>query len=771
MRSFPSITAALLVLLCGAPLASAATKAPAAPSNLAVKALGVNAFQVEWKDNSKNEVGFEIRVALKGGTPQRYVLVPTANITSYTVTTNELPGNELVFQMTAYNGVAGKEILSKPTSIVSVTALSASTFGKPTMLLAKTIDDGRIRLSWQDNATSENGYQIETRLGTQKWTVLGNIGPGLTFSIITSGYLPSETRSFRVRGIKGTVFTNYSNVATATTKTFQAPSHLVVTALPEGACSFKWKDRSAVEGGFELESKLGSGNFESLGTVAANVTSTASVPGFTPSAAHQFRVRAFRLAGTVKTYSGFSNVFSIQSTPLAAPITLAVTATTDSSATLTWVDKSARENGFEILYRVVGSTPFASVIAAANAQTFTVANLDSAATYEFRVSTVLRGCFGNVTDSSDFKSVQARTKEGFVGNFKPPILTGSSFLYPLQVSLPSAVTAISVTGLPTGLTLNSGNGTITGTLAAAGNYTALMTATFADGHTATHSLILNSVSPAPIAIQSFAATSVPLATSKTVSLAGKFSDPDTASAARVITSKGTFDIILFPFSTPQTVDNFLDYTDAGEYNNVFFHRSLLDFVVQGGGFKHTPTGGFTSVNKFARVLPNEPGLSNVRGTVAMAKSPGLPSSAASEWFVNVSNSNASNLDIQNGGFTVFGRVPAAGMIVVDQINHLPVHNYTIPFVTGDRLLEDIPVNATTAPDTLDPALLVKVTSVVAAPILTYDVLSLNPAIATAILSGTDITLTAVATGSTTVQVKATDLDGQSVTQNIAVTVP
>ena len=769
MRSFPSITVGLLFLLCGAPLASAATKAPAAPSNLAVKALGVNAFQVTWKDNSKNETGWEIRVALKGGVPQRYALVPTPNITSYTVTTNELPGKELIFQMTAYNGVTGQETLSKLTPIVTVTALSASTFGKPTMLLAKTIDDGQIRLSWKDNATSENGYQVETRLGTKKWTVLGNIGPGLTFSITTSGYLPNETRSFRVRGFKGNAFTNYSNIATATTKTFQAPSQLVVTALPEGAFSFKWKDRSSAEGGFELQFKGATGDFTPLTPYAPNTTSVLNVSADL-STNYQFRVRAVRLVGTVITYSSFSNVFSIQSTPLASPETLAVTATTDSSAILTWVDKSARETDYEILYRIVGTTPFASVIAAANAQTFTVANLDSIATYEFRVSAVLRGSFDNVVASSGFKSAQARTKEGFVGNFRPPILTENSFLYPLQFSLPSAVTGMTVTDLPSGLTFNSTNGTIIGTLATAGNYTATLTATFADGHTATRSLFLNSVSPAPLAIQGFTAMSVPLATPTTVSLAGKFSDPDTASAARVNTTKGSFDIILFPYSTPQTVDNFLDYTDAGEYDNMFFHRSLLDFVVQGGGYKHTAAGGFTGVNKFARVLPNEPGLSNVEGTVAMAKSPNLPNSATSEWFVNVNN-NAPNLDNQNGGFTVFGRVPAAGMVVVKQINALPVHDYTVPFVTGDRLLGDVPMNAASAPDTLDPALLVKITSVVAAPILSYEVLSQNPSIATASLTGTDITITAVATGNTSVLVKAIDLDGNTITQNFAVTVP
>ena len=769
MRSFPSITVGLLFLLCGAPLASAATKAPAAPSNLAVKALGVNAFQVTWKDNSKNETGWEIRAARKGGIPLRFVLVPTANITSYTVTTNDLPGEELVFQMTAYNGVTGQEKLSKPTSIVTVKALSASTFGKPTMLVAKTIDDGQIRLSWKDNATSENGYQVETRLGTKKWTVLGNIGPGLTFSITTSGYLPNETRSFRVRGFKGNAFTNYSNIATATTKTFQAPSQLVVTALPEGAFSFKWKDRSSAEGGFELQFKGATGDFTPLTPYAPNTTSVLNVSADL-STNYQFRVRAVRLVGTVITYSSFSNVFSIQSTPLASPETLAVTATTDSSAILTWVDKSARETDYEILYRIVGTTPFTTGFAAANSQASTVPDLESGKLYEFRVSALLYDQLGNRIATSGYKSVQVRTREGFVVTPIQPLIVGNSFLFPIQVSLPAGLTSLTVTGLPPGLQYNSGNRTIFGTLSSAGNFTVVLTATFSDGTITVRSLSLNSTSTSPVSVQPFAAVSVPPATPKTVSLAGKFTDPDTASAARVITTKGTFDIILFPFSTPQTVDNFLDYTDAGEYDNMFFHRSPLNFVVQGGGFKHTPAAGFTGVNKFARILPNEPGLSNVEGTVAMAKLGGDPNSATSEWFVNVTN-NASNLDNQNGGFTVFGRVPAAGMIVVKQINALPVHDYTVPFVTGDRLLGDIPVNAATAPDTLDPALLVKVTSVVAAPILTYEVLSLNPAIATASLTGTDITVTAVAKGSTSVQVKATDLDGNSVTQNFAVTVP
>lgn len=772
MRSSQLITAISLFLVCGSPEASAASKAPAAPSNLTVKALGVNSFQLNWKDNSNNETGWEIRASRGGGTPLRFALFPAPGATSYILTTNDLPGEALRFQMTAYTGVIGAETLSEPTPVVSVRALSPNKFGTPTMLLAKPLDDGRIQLTWIDNSTSEGGYQIESRIGSKKWKPLATLGPEIKFKVVSTGYAPGDTRSFRVRAFKSSGFTAYSNVATATTKPFRAPSSLVATALPEGAFSFKWKDLSAVESGFELQYKGSTGDFTSLDPYVANTTSVPNVPGADMDTNYQFRVRAFRLVGTVKTYSGYSNVFAIRSTPFNAPATLVGTATSDTSVNLTWVDKSSRETGYEILYREVGTTSFSSISANANAQTFTVANLASATNYEFRLSAVVNGFFGNRIATSAFQSLQVRTKEGFFGNFNPPIVAGASFLYPIQISLPSALTNLTVVGLPTGLTFNPGNRTITGILATAGTYTVTMTATFSDGSIAIRTLTLKSVLSTPVA-QAFAAVSAPVATPKSVSLDGKFSDPDTASAARVTTSLGAFDIILFPNSTPQTVDNFLDYTDAGEFDDSFFHRSPANFVIQGGGYKHTTASGFTKVNKFDRVLPNEPGLSNVRGTVAMAKVGGLPDSATSEWFVNVSDNSGlpPALDTQNGGFTVFGRVPAAGMVVVDQINDLPISNYTVTIGAANQFLESLPVNAPTAPPVLDPAQLVKITSVGPAPILTYQVISQDPSIATASLTGTDITITGVATGSTTIEVKATDLDGLTVTQNIAVTVP
>jgi len=143
-------------------------------------------------------------------------------------------------------------------------------------------------------------------------------------------------------------------------------------------------------------------------------------------------------------------------------------------------------------------------------------------------------------------------------------------------------------------------------------------------------------------------------------------------------------IELFDSAAPATVANFLNYVqDSGgirRYDNTFMHRSMPGFIVQGGGYTYDPgLGAFGPatalhiaedppvVNEF------DPSRSNLRGTLAMAKLAGDPNSATAEWFINLAD-NSANLDNQNGGFTVFGRVLGDGMNVFDDIAGLPVEN-------------------------------------------------------------------------------------------------
>ncbi|MES1257213.1 MAG: peptidylprolyl isomerase [Acidobacteriota bacterium] len=180
----------------------------------------------------------------------------------------------------------------------------------------------------------------------------------------------------------------------------------------------------------------------------------------------------------------------------------------------------------------------------------------------------------------------------------------------------------------------------------------------------------------------------------------------TGPTVRFHTNVGDIDVILTPSVAPLTVANFLSYMNAGVFNNSIFHRSVPGFVIQGGGYQ-LQSGLPVAIPQNAAVQ-NEFNVTNARGTIAMAKVDGNPNSATNQWFFNLAN-NGSQLDGQNGGFTVFGRITnTAGLTIMDRIAALPVGDFssvygadfnTLPhsgtnFVT---VLSVLPVPSLTAP--------------------------------------------------------------------------
>ena len=145
-----------------------------------------------------------------------------------------------------------------------------------------------------------------------------------------------------------------------------------------------------------------------------------------------------------------------------------------------------------------------------------------------------------------------------------------------------------------------------------------------------------------------------------------------ATVVEIRTNMGTITVNLFDEDTPKSVENFLEYVTSGAYANNVVHRLEPSFVIQAGGFSYHNALPLDVVATGTPVI-NEPELSNVRGTIAMAKQGGNANSATSQWFINLKD-NSANLDVQNGGFTVFGQVIGDGMDVVDAISALPRFN-------------------------------------------------------------------------------------------------
>lgn len=166
-----------------------------------------------------------------------------------------------------------------------------------------------------------------------------------------------------------------------------------------------------------------------------------------------------------------------------------------------------------------------------------------------------------------------------------------------------------------------------------------------------------------------------------------------ATVVRFETSLGTFDVNLYDNATPVTVGNFLDYVDNLAYTNSIIHRSPPGFVVQGGGFNYNIALPLNAIPANPAIA-NEPVFSNVRGTIAMAKT-SAPNSATNQWFINLTD-NSANLDVQNFGFTVFGEVVGNGMDVVDNISSLPTYDFRNRFI--NPAFEELPLRNYTLTD-------------------------------------------------------------------------
>ena len=272
-------------------------------------------------------------------------------------------------------------------------------------------------------------------------------------------------------------------------------------------------------------------------------------------------------------------------------------------------------------------------------------------------------------------------------------------------------------------------------------------------------LLLSAAATAPIAdlhLDSNGAAGV-------VHLATAFDDPDyTGTIVRFETVMGDIYAELSDALTPKTVENFLNYATGGDYNNTVIHRSVPGFVVQGGGYV---LPNLTHISTDPPVQ-NEFHTSNTRGTIAMAKLGGDPNSATSEWFFNLAN-NSANLDTQNGGFTVFGRVIGNGMTVVDAIAALPTYTLNVP----PNTFEDFPLlDYTSGSVTLQNLVIVKTISEL--PELTYSATSNDAGLVSAAVANSDLTLSAATnrTGLATITVTAQDVFGGTAVQTFDVTV-
>ncbi|HEY6510413.1 MAG TPA: peptidylprolyl isomerase [Burkholderiaceae bacterium] len=141
-----------------------------------------------------------------------------------------------------------------------------------------------------------------------------------------------------------------------------------------------------------------------------------------------------------------------------------------------------------------------------------------------------------------------------------------------------------------------------------------------------------------------------------------------AQKVKLATTAGDILIQLEADKAPKTVANFVQYVKDDHYDGTIFHRVIENFMIQGGGMKPDMSEKAT---RAPIPLESRNGLTNVRGTVAMART-AVPDSATSQFFINVKdNAFLDQANSRDGnGYAVFGKV-VEGMDVVDKIKMVP----------------------------------------------------------------------------------------------------
>lgn len=825
-----------------------------------------HSYVAKWFDNSNDEDVFVIEIQLPGESAFRTTngaVLANNDFATWTMPSewvNALPNGTLLnFRVragkatftyddededliTGYTMLAGSVVSN--VKGLSFTKTTTQALQAPTGLAVTAVDDGNVRIAFNDNTIREDAYQFlikkstDTNFPAEHDPFLLNFNlndytiTNLAFlykvttvdnqAVATRGLEPGTTYNIKVRAIQivgGSVSaaSAYSNVVTVTMPLLTAPTNFVATPVDEDKIDLSWVDNSqgAQFYGFQWK-QVGTDDstFSARTSVGPNgesfqlKTSDTSVsdlliPGF-PLV---WRVAAIYNPAANYLGSNVQSSFIVSpsnqvttSTKFFAPENLQMTSSADAAnnavttINLTWQDKSQRETGYRVLGRATGDSSFSvltDVAANATSTSFTISNPGT--TYEIKVVGFydLSGSIMSVTDDSNV--VTLASKNAFTSKLNLGGVVGTALSYQIATSGAAQRTSLSVSGLPDGLSYNPSTGQITGTPEDSGLFTISMSASFSDGWVVTAPLLLRVLHPEGPPARPVVVTTRRMApgADSVMALSDLFLDKDTQEARRLLTNKGNIDVVLYTAQTPATVANFKSYTDTGRYDGAVFHRNSPGFVLQGGGYKSTTApDNFAEVERLASPV-NEPGIPNVRGTFSLAKG-GTPNSGTHDFFINLAD-NRSILDENTGGFTVFGRV--AGLqtqpvmtSVIDSILALPGRqDYEINLMQwgATTALEDFnpiessglgagtiwPINDTVAPATMNNTKMVKIEGVSTLAPLNY-VITSSPdvGVATASIVGSNLVITGVVEGQTSLQIQATDLDGHVVTQEMTIQV-
>jgi hypothetical protein len=318
---------------------------PNIPTNLAATVVSQIQIDLSWQDNSNNEDGFRIEWRLPPTTTWIEIATVGINVTTYQ-DTGLTANTEYCYRVRAYN-TGGNSGYSNEDCATTNPTIPAS----PGNLTAKATGVNEVTLSWIDNSNNEDGFIIERENATLLlFAVIDSVGTNDT-SYIDSTISQGVSYNYRISAFNISGQSGYSNVYYVTT-ILPAPTNLVGQLFggPPYSVVLNWQDSSTNELGFVIErDTVGLGSFETLDSVAADLTFFEDTNYVNPVDTFYYRIYAF----SQDTVSDYSNIAE-----MIIPVELvSFTANVfENSVTLSWITATEVNNlGFEVQRKLENS--------------------------------------------------------------------------------------------------------------------------------------------------------------------------------------------------------------------------------------------------------------------------------------------------------------------------------------------------------------------------------------------------------------------------------
>ncbi len=349
---------------------------PAAPSALAVTAVGLTSLDLAWADNSANETSFELEITLGGPFQPRAVLA--AGVTAYTDTDLQ-PGQAYTYRVRAVN-LVGPSAYSN-----EATGTTGRLPEPPADLAIASAGLDFIGLHWVDASGDETSFELERR-GESEAEFVSIVVLSAGASAHMDAGLPSGTAFvYRVRALNAFGPSAYSNEASGTTGRLPAaPSSLRINSVGLHTLGLVWLENAEDETAIEVERMDGPGGFVKIADLPPDSVTHLDA-GLLSGAVYSYRVRAANAFGA----SDYSEEATGTTGRLpAAPGGLELMALGHDSVSFRWVDNSDNETGF-VVERSDAGGPFAPAAALSQGITeLSDAGLLPGTLYGYRVSAV-----------------------------------------------------------------------------------------------------------------------------------------------------------------------------------------------------------------------------------------------------------------------------------------------------------------------------------------------------------------------------------------------